>query len=253
MHEDVERCVRAVQSKDARFDGWFFTGVLTTGIYCRPSCPVVPPKVENMRFYPSAAAAQQAGFRACKRCRPDTSPGSPEWNDRADLVARAMRLIADGVVDRDGVPGLAARLGYSTRQVERQLHAELGAGPLALARAQRAQTARLLIETTDAADERHRLRRRVRQHPDLQRHRARGVRALPDASCGSAYAAGTRRRRSGALVAAAAVPRSAVPRQPVRPPGRHRRARRRGVARRRVPPHPAAPARPRDRDAEPGT
>ncbi|MGY5104783.1 AlkA N-terminal domain-containing protein [Streptomyces sp. 900105245] len=147
-HFDREHCVRAVQSKDARFDGWFFTAVLTTRIYCRPSCPVVPPKPENMTFYPSAAACQQAGFRACKRCRPDTSPGSPEWNLRADLVARAMRLIADGVVDREGVPGLAIRLGYSTRQVERQLLAELGAGPLALARAQRAQTARLLIETT---------------------------------------------------------------------------------------------------------
>lgn len=140
--------MRAVQSKDARFDGWFFTAVLTTRIYCRPSCPVVPPKPENMTFYPSAAACQQAGFRACKRCRPDTSPGSPEWNQRADLVARAMRLIADGVVDREGVPGLATRLGYSTRQVERQLLAELGAGPLALARAQRAQTARILVETT---------------------------------------------------------------------------------------------------------
>ncbi|MFD8739978.1 AlkA N-terminal domain-containing protein [Streptomyces sp. NPDC059618] len=148
MHTDTERCVRAVQSKDARFDGWFFTAVTTTRIYCRPSCPVVPPKPRNMTFYPSAAACQQAGFRACKRCRPDTSPGSPEWNHRADLVARAMRLIGDGVVDRDGVPGLAARLGYSTRQIERQLLAELGAGPLALARAQRAQTARLLIETS---------------------------------------------------------------------------------------------------------
>ncbi|MFD8518942.1 AlkA N-terminal domain-containing protein [Streptomyces capillispiralis] len=148
MHTDTERCVRAVRSKDARFDGWFFTAVLTTGIYCRPSCPVVPPKAENMVFHPSAAACQQAGFRACKRCRPDTSPGSPEWNHRADAVARAMRLIADGVVDREGVTGLAARLGYSSRQVERQLLAELGAGPLALARAQRAQTARLLIETT---------------------------------------------------------------------------------------------------------
>jgi AraC family transcriptional regulator of adaptative response / DNA-3-methyladenine glycosylase II len=149
MYTDRERCVRAVQSKDARFDGWFFTAVLTTGIYCRPSCPVVAPKPENMTFQPSAAACQQAGFRACKRCRPDTSPGSPEWNQRADLVARAMRLIADGVVDREGVPGLATRLGYSTRQVERQLLAELGAGPLALARAQRAQTARLLIETSN--------------------------------------------------------------------------------------------------------
>nr|WTB34624.1 helix-turn-helix domain-containing protein [Streptomyces sp. NBC_00830] len=149
MYTDTERCVRAVQSKDARFDGWFFTAVLTTRIYCRPSCPVVPPKVENMTFYPSAAACQQAGFRACKRCRPDTSPGSPEWNARADSVARAMRLIGDGIVDREGVPGLAARLGYSARQIERQLLAELGAGPLALARAQRAQTARLLIETTE--------------------------------------------------------------------------------------------------------
>lgn len=148
VYEETERCIRAVQSKDDRFDGWFFTAVLTTGIYCRPSCPVVPPKVENMRFYPSAAAAQAAGFRACKRCRPDASPGSPLWNERADVVARAMRLIGDGVVDREGVQGLAARLGYSVRQVERQVQAELGAGPLALARAQRAETARLLIETT---------------------------------------------------------------------------------------------------------
>jgi AraC family transcriptional regulator, regulatory protein of adaptative response / DNA-3-methyladenine glycosylase II len=148
VYEDVDRCLRAVRSKDARFDGWFFTAVLTTGIYCRPSCPAVPPKAQNMRFYPTAAAAQQAGFRACKRCRPDASPGSPDWNYRADLVARAMRLIADGVVDREGVPGLAARLGYSVRQVQRQLLAELGAGPLAIARAQRAQTARLLVETS---------------------------------------------------------------------------------------------------------
>ncbi|MFK3734525.1 AlkA N-terminal domain-containing protein [Streptomyces sp. NPDC088090] len=148
MHTETERCVRAVQSKDARFDGVFFTAVRTTRIYCRPSCPAVPPKPENMEFHPSAAACQRAGFRACKRCRPDTSPGSPEWNVRADAVARAMRLIQDGVVDREGVPGLARRLGWSTRQVERQLLAELGAGPLALARAQRAQTARTLVETT---------------------------------------------------------------------------------------------------------
>ncbi|MCA6090767.1 helix-turn-helix domain-containing protein [Streptomyces sp. SCA3-4] len=148
MHTDFDRCVRAVRSRDARFDGWFFTAVLTTRIYCRPSCPAAPPKDRNMTFYPSAAAAQQAGFRACKRCRPDAVPGSPRWNERADLVARAMRLIGDGTVDREGVQGLADRLGYSTRQVERQLLAELGAGPLALARAQRAQTARILIETS---------------------------------------------------------------------------------------------------------
>ncbi|MEU5918523.1 AlkA N-terminal domain-containing protein [Streptomyces sp. NPDC047141] len=148
MHTDTERCVRAVQSKESRFDGVFFTAVRTTQIYCRPSCPAVPPKPENMEFHPSAASCQRAGYRACKRCRPDTSPGSPEWNVRADAVARAVRLIQDGVVDREGVPGLARRLGWSTRQIERQLLAELGAGPLALARAQRAQTARLLIETT---------------------------------------------------------------------------------------------------------
>jgi AraC family transcriptional regulator of adaptative response / DNA-3-methyladenine glycosylase II len=147
MHQDVEQCQRAVQAKDARFDGWFYTAVVTTGIYCRPSCPALP-KPKNLVFYPTAAAAQSAGYRACKRCRPDASPGSPEWDLRGDLVARAVRLIADGVVDREGVPGLSKRLGYSRRQLERSLYAELGAGPLGLARAQRAQTARLLIETT---------------------------------------------------------------------------------------------------------
>ena len=149
MHDDFERCYRAVQSKDARFDGWLVTAVLTTRIYCRPSCPVRPPFARNVRFYPTAAAAQRAGFRACKRCRPDASPGSPEWNVRGDVVARTMRLIADGTVDREGVAGLAGHLGYTTRQLERLLQAEVGAGPLALARAQRAQTARVLIETTD--------------------------------------------------------------------------------------------------------
>jgi AraC family transcriptional regulator of adaptative response / DNA-3-methyladenine glycosylase II len=146
--EDFDRCYRAVQSRDPRFDGWFFTAVTSTGIYCRPSCPAMTPRRSNVRFYPTAAAAQQAGFRACRRCRPDAAPGSPAWDTRADMVARAMRLIADGVVDREGVPGLAAALGYSTRQVERLLQAELGAGPVAVARAQRAQTARVLIEAS---------------------------------------------------------------------------------------------------------
>jgi AraC family transcriptional regulator, regulatory protein of adaptative response / DNA-3-methyladenine glycosylase II len=146
---DFDRWYRAVQSRDARFDGWFITAVTSTGIYCRPSCPAVTPRRANVRFYATAAAAHAAGFRACKRCRPDASPGSPEWNVRADLVARAMRLIADGVVDREGVAGLARHLGYSERHVHRQLVAELGAGPRAVARAQRAQTARLLIERSD--------------------------------------------------------------------------------------------------------
>jgi AraC family transcriptional regulator of adaptative response / DNA-3-methyladenine glycosylase II len=147
--DDPEACYRAVLSRDARFDGWLFTGVRTTRIYCRPSCPAMTPKPANVTFFRSAAGAQQAGFRACKRCRPDASPGSPAWDARADVVARAMRLIADGVVDRSGVAGLAARLSYSVRQLERLLIAEVGAGPLALARAQRAQQARVLIETTD--------------------------------------------------------------------------------------------------------
>jgi AraC family transcriptional regulator, regulatory protein of adaptative response / DNA-3-methyladenine glycosylase II len=145
---DDEQRYHATASKDPRFDGVFFIAVSSTGIYCRPSCPAITPKRQNVRFYPTAAAAQQAGFRACKRCRPDASPGSPEWNIRADTTARAMRLIADGIVDRDGVEGLARDLGYEQRQVRRLLTAELGAGPLALARAQRAQTARVLIETT---------------------------------------------------------------------------------------------------------
>jgi AraC family transcriptional regulator, regulatory protein of adaptative response / DNA-3-methyladenine glycosylase II len=145
---DFDSCYGAISAKDPRFDGWFYTAVTSTGVYCRPSCPATAPKREHVRFYPSAAACQQAGFRACKRCRPDAAPGSPEWNVRGDVVARAMRPIVDGVIDRDGVPGLAARLGYSVRQLERLLVGELGAGPLALARAQRAQTARTLIEST---------------------------------------------------------------------------------------------------------
>ena len=151
MVEDFESCYRAVQSRDPRFDGWFYTAVTSTSIYCRPSCPAQTPRRRNVRFYYSAAAAQLAGFRACKRCRPDASPGSPQWDSRADVAARAMRLIADGLVDRDGVPGLASELGYSVRQLERTLQAEIGAGPIAIARAQRAQTARVLIETTGLA------------------------------------------------------------------------------------------------------
>jgi AraC family transcriptional regulator of adaptative response / DNA-3-methyladenine glycosylase II len=149
MELDFERCYRAAESRDQRFDGRFYTAVKTTGIFCRPSCPARTPKRTNVEFYPSAAAAQRAGFRACRRCRPDASPGSPEWDLRADVVGRAMRLIGDGVVDRDGVPGLAGRLGYTERHLHRILTAELGAGPLSLARAQRAHMARILIETTE--------------------------------------------------------------------------------------------------------
>jgi AraC family transcriptional regulator of adaptative response / DNA-3-methyladenine glycosylase II len=146
--EDAERCYRIVCSRDPRFDGWFVTAVTSTRIYCRPSCPARTPRREHVRFHPTAAAAVAAGFRACRRCRPDVTPGSPAWHGRADVVARVMRLVADGVVDREGVGGLARRVGYSERQLHRLLVAEVGAGPLALARVQRAHTARLLLETT---------------------------------------------------------------------------------------------------------
>lgn len=146
LWRDTERCYRVVAARDSRFDGQFIMAVRTTGIYCRPSCPALTPKAQNVRFYPTSAAAQANGFRACRRCLPDAVPGSPDWNIRADLAARAMRLISDGTVEREGVPGLARQLGYSERQLGRVLTAELGAGPLALARAHRAHSARLLIE-----------------------------------------------------------------------------------------------------------
>ncbi len=148
MYTDFDRCYRAISSRDARFDGRFYTAVSSTGIYCRPSCPAQTPRRQNVRFYPQAAAAAAAGFRACRRCRPDTAPGSREWDSRGDLAARALRLVADGAVDAGGVGSLARRLAVSERHLHRLLVAEVGAGPLALARTRRAQTARLLIDNT---------------------------------------------------------------------------------------------------------
>ncbi len=148
IYTNFDLCYRAVCSRDARFDGRFFTAVTSTGIYCRPVCPATTPLARHVRFYSCAAAAEAAGFRACKRCHPEASPGSPDWNVRADLVARALHLIADGVVDTEGVAGLARRLAVSERHLHRELVAEVGAGPLALSRSRRAQTARLLIDQT---------------------------------------------------------------------------------------------------------
>lgn len=139
----------ACRSRDPRFDGQFVVCVTSTGIFCRPSCPALTPKRANVRFHRTAAAAQAAGFRACKRCAPDTAPGSPEWDSRGDLVARAVRLIEDGALDRDSVPVLASRLGYSERQLRRAVVAELGVGPLEIARARRARTARALLAETE--------------------------------------------------------------------------------------------------------
>ena len=147
--KDFESCYRVSESRDPRYDGIFFIATTSTRIYCRPSCPARMAKRASVRFYPTAAAAQTAGFRACKRCRPDAAPGSPDWNWRADVVARAMRLIADGTVDREGVSGLGKRLHFSDRHLRRLLSEQVGASPVAIARAQRANTARLLIESTD--------------------------------------------------------------------------------------------------------
>ncbi len=146
---DFAASYRAISGRDARWDGRLYLGVTSTGIYCRPSCPARKPKPENCRFFPSAAACMAAGFRACKRCRPDTIPGSPDWNTRGDLAARAVRRIRDGAVDEAGVPGLASELAVSERHLRRVLVEEIGAGPLQLARTRRAHAARALIEQTD--------------------------------------------------------------------------------------------------------
>ena len=165
-----------IQSRDPRFDGQFVTAVSSTGIYCRPSCPARTPKPSNVSFFATSAAAHEAGYRACKRCLPEAAPGSPEWDLRGDTTARAMRLIADGVVEREGVPGLARRLGYSPRHLTRLLTAELGAGPLALSRAHRAHTARMLLVGTDLPAADVAFSAGLLQHPPVQRDRARGVR-----------------------------------------------------------------------------
>lgn len=146
---DPERAYRVVRGRDRRFDGVVFHGVRTTGIFCRPSCPARTPARAHVEFFPTAAAAVSAGFRACRRCRPDAVPGSPDWDVRGDTVARAMRHLADGVVDREGVEGLARRVGYGRRHLHRLMVDELGAGPLALARLHRAELARTLLVTGD--------------------------------------------------------------------------------------------------------
>lgn len=146
---DHELAYRAVSSRDPRFDGRLFVGVLSTGIYCRPSCPSRTPLPGNCVFHRTAAACVAAGFRACRRCRPDAQPGTRDWDLDADLAARALRLVERGVVDDDGVAGLAARLAVSPRHLHRVLVDRLGTGPAELARTRRAQVARQLVEETD--------------------------------------------------------------------------------------------------------
>ena len=145
---DADVAYRALVARDSRFDGRVWFAVTSTGIYCRPVCPAQTPKRTNVRFFSNPAAAVSAGFRACKRCRPDSQPGSRAWDHRGDLAGRALRLIADGAVDNGGVGGLAATLHVSARHLHRTLIAEVGAGPLQLATSRRAQTARMLIDQT---------------------------------------------------------------------------------------------------------
>ena len=149
MELDAERCYQAVLSRDRRFDGRIFGGVITTGVYCRPICPVRTPKPENIRWFACAAAAEAAGFRPCRRCRPETAPGTPAWMGSSAVVSRALRLIADGALDEDGVDELASRLGMGARQLRRLFAAHLGASPAAIAGTRRVHFAAKLIEETD--------------------------------------------------------------------------------------------------------
>ena len=140
---------RARLSRDARFDGQFFVGVRTTGIYCRPICPAVAPKRENVSFYPSAAAACEAGYRPCLRCRPECAPGTPAWSGTSTTVRRGLRLIAEGALDDGSIEQLADRLGVTSRHLRRLFTKHLGASPLAVAHTQRLHFAKRLIDQTD--------------------------------------------------------------------------------------------------------
>jgi AraC family transcriptional regulator of adaptative response / DNA-3-methyladenine glycosylase II len=151
MDLDFDVCYRAIATRDGRFDGRFFTGVRTTGVYCRPICPAPTPRRENVSFYPSAAAAQAAGFRPCLRCRPETSPARGAWHGTSNTVSRALMLIEGGALDEGAVDTLAARLGLGERQLRRLFQQHLGASPLAVAQTRRVLLARQLIDETDLA------------------------------------------------------------------------------------------------------
>lgn len=138
-----------MRRRDPEFDGLFFVGVRTTGIYCRPVCPVKTPMEKNVTFYPSAAAAEQAGYRPCLRCRPETAPFSPAWNGTRTTADRAMRLITEGALDTGTVSDLAERLGIGPRHLSRLLHEHIGASPKQIAQTLRIQRAKRLLDQTD--------------------------------------------------------------------------------------------------------
>jgi AraC family transcriptional regulator, regulatory protein of adaptative response / methylated-DNA-[protein]-cysteine methyltransferase len=146
---EAEECERARVGRDRRYYGRFFTGVRTTRVYCRPVCPVRPARPQNVRFYPSAAAAEAAGFRPCLRCRPETAPFSPAWKGSRTTVDRALRLIQEGALDSDGVDALAIRLGVGARHLSRLFQKHLGASPIQVARTTRVQRVKRLLDETD--------------------------------------------------------------------------------------------------------
>jgi AraC family transcriptional regulator of adaptative response / DNA-3-methyladenine glycosylase II len=145
---DGDICYRALRTRDARFDGRFFTGVKTTGIYCRPVCPARTPLRKNVRFFACAAAAEAAGFRACRRCRPETSPGTPAWLGTSSTVSRALRLIHEGYLDEHDVDALGARLGVGERHLRRLFDEHLGASPIEVALSRRLHLAKRLLDDT---------------------------------------------------------------------------------------------------------
>jgi AraC family transcriptional regulator of adaptative response / DNA-3-methyladenine glycosylase II len=151
MSLDPDICYRALETRDRRFDGRFFTGVLSTGVYCRPVCPARTPLRRNVRFFACAAAAEAAGFRPCMRCRPETAPGTPAWSGTSASVSRALRLIDDGFLDDAGVDELAVRLGVTARHLRRLFDEHLGASPVAIAQARRVHFARRLVDETGLA------------------------------------------------------------------------------------------------------
>ena len=248
MEFDSDRCWQAIEARDARFDGWVFCGVTSTGIYCRPSCPARTPKRENVRFFATAAGAQAAGFRACKRCRPDATPGSPEWDRRADLVGRAMRLIADGVVDREGVAGLARRLGYS--RAPRPPPARRGASAWARSRSpgRSARRPRACCSRRPMLRD----RRRSRSPPGFSSVRQFNATiqevfaVTPERAARRARGPGRASQRRQRDHAATALPGAARRRRAGRVPRPARRGRRRGGRRRRLPAQPAPAARRRE-------
>jgi len=146
---DPRALYRARVSRDPRFDGKFFIAVTSTGIYCRPICPVRSPKRENIRYYPTAAAAADAGFRPCLRCRPEAAPGTPAWLGTSAVVRRALRLIDKGFLDEGSVGVLAARLGIGARHLDRLFLAHVGASPIAVAQTRRLHFAKRLLDETN--------------------------------------------------------------------------------------------------------